>query len=1086
MESGTAMRNTMKLLRIAVVLASTAMLIVSPGPASAAPAGCDTNIEDEADLLRVAGDPDCLDETLTQVTNITLTTDPWVPIANFEGTYDGNSYSITGLRLNGNNAGLFGVGNAGATIKNLAVTVSASNGGNNVGAIVGLSGGRLVIQNVQAYGTVTGSAQVGGLVGSTSNAVGADGTRITNSSFTGTVSASGDEVGGLLGRTSFGAAGTTVTITNSTVDASISGAEQVGGLVGSTSDEDVIVTGSSLVGSGSITGTGNDVGGLVGRTANGGAGTSITITNSSASRSVSGASAVGGLLGGTGVEQVAVTGSSKTGSTTVQGSGRWVGGLVGSTGNGAAGTTLSISQSTASGNVVGGDDYVGGLLGGSAAHQVTISASSRISGLVQGSGDSVGGLIGETGNGAGGTTLSIDGGVANGNVIGAGDYVGGMIGSTIAESLTVTNSNRGNGNVQAVGNGAGGLIGLAGGNGPSSRVAISTYDIVGNVSASANVGGVVGFVTAVNVSISAATITGNVIGSGTSVGGLVGSFTSGGGGTILTIADSGVVGNVTGTTQLGGLVGYAGAETISIGTSTITGNTIGNGGAHVGGLIGRSGGGGAGTNISLSSSSVNGDVTSASGSNVGGLLGYTVAEQVTVQGSSKASGDIVASGDNVGGLVGSTGDGGPNTTLRILSSTNVGSVTGSAQVGGLVGAPSAKNVTISASSSYGNVAGTGDQVGGLVGAMSGNGSLTIAQSFMVGNVSGSANVGGMLGLTWAANVDVTSAFARGNVIGSNSVGGIAGVVAQALTLTKSYFQGTATATNTVQGSFRGSSVAGTIVIDESLCTDAGCPGASKISIGDLQSESFLTGRGWDMTNVWCIRPAINAGFPALRIFTSGAFDTTACIPVPDPTPPPTPSSGGGAAFINVSLDPNGGVCTSGSEHSSAWTISILGTVYIPGPRDCTRLGHTFGGWADPSTPSIARDLPLLADPSDGGTRYFVSSSLILIAVWSAVSAGTPVPTPSPEVIQPPLNPAVFFGVRGWLCRNCGVLLFWSTPPTGSKVTVKNPARQTVCGATAVPVGAWTMCHLKSGRTGTYSLTTSNAIGTTKPVSTRVR
>ena len=1063
------MRNPTKLLRLAVVLASTAMFTVNPGPASAAPGDCDPMIEDEADLLRVAANPNCLDETLTQVTNITLTTNPWVPIANFEGTYDGNSYSITGLRLNGNNAGLFGVGIAGATIKNLSVTVSASNGGNNVGSIVGISSGRLVVQNVHGYGTVTGSAQVGGLVGSTSNAVGAEGTRITNSSFTGTVSATGDNVGGLLGATSFGAAGTTLTITNSTVDASISGDERVGGLVGSTSDEDVIVTDSSLVGSGSITGTGNNVGGLVGQTGNGGADTSITITNSSASRSVSGADAVGGLLGATGAERVVVTGSSKTGTTTVQGSGKWVGGLVGQTGNGGVGTTFSISQSTANGNVVGGDDYVGGLVGGSGARQVTISASSRVSGLVQGSGDSVGGLIGSTSTGAGGTTVSVSESFAAGNVIGAGDYVGGMIGITLAESLTVTNSNRAGGNVQAVGNGAGGLIGSAGNGSAGTRVAIVAYSIVGNVSASANVGGVIGAVGAVNVSISGSTITGNVIGSGTSVGGLVGTFGSGGGGTILAIADSDVVGNVTGTTQLGGLVGYAGAVSVLISSSSITGNTVGHG-QHVGGLVGVTGNGGAGTAVTVTSSSVNGNVTSAVGSNVGGLLGFTVAEQVTVQSSSKTSGITTGAGNSVGGLVGSTGNGGAATTLRILSSTNVGSVTGSTQVGGLVGVPFSKNVTISASSSYGNVAGTGDQVGGLVGAMNGNGLLMIAQSFMVGNVSGSAYVGGMLGLTWAANVDVTNSFARGNIIGSNAVGGIAGTVSNALALNQSYFHGTATSTDTVQGSFRGWSAPGTIVISESFCTDADCPGASKISIGDLQSESFLTGRGWDMTNVWCIRPAINAGFPALRVFTSGAFDATACNPVPPPAPAPNTPTLPIVALWSATLDPSGGSCVDGIAHTETWTAFFLSYRYLPGVGDCTRTGFTFSGWANTTTPTTVRTFPVLVDPSDGALRSFVAENVTLIAVWNPL----------------PATPKFFIGISNWLCNNCGVLLAWDTPAGNPTVTVTNGSSTNVCANTTIAVGPWTLCHVKTGRPGTYTLTTSYAGGSSQPITTSVR
>ena len=70
------MRKMMKFLRLAVVLASTAMLIVSPRPASAAPA-CPfpTMISHETDLLDLASDAACLGLSWSQVTNITLTTE---------------------------------------------------------------------------------------------------------------------------------------------------------------------------------------------------------------------------------------------------------------------------------------------------------------------------------------------------------------------------------------------------------------------------------------------------------------------------------------------------------------------------------------------------------------------------------------------------------------------------------------------------------------------------------------------------------------------------------------------------------------------------------------------------------------------------------------------------------------------------------------------------------------------------------------------------------------------------------------------------------------------------------------------------
>lgn len=1069
------MHTSTKLQRLTVALAIVATSLtttVVSGPASAAPGNCDPLIMSEADLLRVAGDPNCLDKTLTQVADIVLTTDPWVPISNFVGIYDGNSKSITGLRLDGNNAGLFGVGVAGATIKNLAVTVSASNGGNNVGAIVGLSGGRLIIQNVQAYGTVTGSAQVGGLVGSTSNAAGADGTRITNSSFTGTVSATGDRAGGLVGITSNGSAGTTLTIVDSYVNASVSGAAQVGGLVGSTSDEDVIITNSSIAGAGSVTGSGNNVGGLVGQTGNGGNGTSVVVTNSTSSRSISGAANVGGLLGGTSAESVTLTGSSKTGATTVQGSNGNVGGLVGQTGNGGASTTFSITSSSATGDVTGGGDYVGGIVGSTIAQQVTISATSRLSGVVQGTGESVGGIIGLTGSGAAGTRLTIDGSIGSGNVIAGTNNVGGIVGNTIAERVTITNTTRLSGNVQAVGNTAGGLVGSMGNGNSGTRVVISTSDVTGNVSASATVGGLLGQVGAIDVSVSASSIVGNVTGTGSNVGGIIGTFTNGANGTTLSISGSTVVGNVTGPTQLGGLVGYAGAVSVSINSSSITGNTSGTGN-NIGGLIGVTGSGGAGSNVTFTTSSVNGNVTSTVGDYVGGLLGFTVAREVTIQTSSKAAGNT--SGDeSVGGFVGSYGNGAPDTTLRIISSTSVGDVTGSAKVGGLIGASFAVAVTVSASSVYGNTSGSGNGVGGLIGELFSTTSISITQTFVAGNVSGSAYVGGLLGSTFAADVGVTNAFVRGDIVGSDSVGGLAGRVLQTLTVTTSYFRGTVTATNLVHGSFRGTALAGTIVISHSFCTDVNCPGANKIPDSDLKTASFLAGEGWDMTNVWCIRSGLNNGFPALRVFTSGALDATACIPIPDPAPSPSP--GAVVRLIRVSLDPNGGVCLADVGHSSTWTVSILGSGYLPGPSDCTRPGHTFEGWADPDTPTVVVSLPRLADPSDGRDRFFVAENLDLIAVWTASNLVEPTPTPT----------LTFVGVRGWLCRSCGVLLFWTTPPAESSVRVVSPTRSVVCANSAVVVGTWTMCHVKTGRPGTYTLTSTSSGGVERVVTITIR
>ena len=263
---------------------------------------------------------------------------------------------------------------------------------------------------------------------------------------------------------------------------------------------------------------------------------------------------------------------------------------------------------------------------------------------------------------------------------------------------------------------------------------------------------------------------------------------------------------------------------------------------------------------------------------------------------------------------------------------------------------------------------------------------------------------------------------------------------------------------------------GTIVIDESLCTDAGCPGASNISIGDLQSESFLTGRGWDMTNVWCIRPAINAGFPALRIFTSGALDATACNPVPPPTPAPNTPTLPIVALWSATLDPARGSCVDGIAHTEIWTAFFLGYGYLPGASDCTRNGFAFAGWANATTPTTVRTFPVLIDPSDGAMRSFVAENVTLVAVWNPL----------------PATPKFFIGISNWLCNNCGVLLAWDTPAGNPTVTVTNGSSTNVCSNASITVGPWTLCHVTTGRPGTYTLTTSNTTGSSQPIATTVR
>ena len=236
----------------------------------------------------------------------------------FSGTFDGLGHTINNLTVNRPATafvGLFGTTGTGSNIRN-----------------VGLVGG-----------SMSGSSQVGGLVGSNS------GGTISNSYATGSVRGSGDAVGGLVGLNIGGA------ISNSYATGSVVGSSGVGGLVGGTTSSSS-TTGSGLVGgrisnsfaTGSVSGSGGDVGGLVGLNDFG------RISDSYATGSVSGSVRVGGLVGRT------ISNSSTTGS--VSGSSA-VPGLVGGT----------VSNSYATGRVSGSGDAVGGLVGSNSGGAISNS-----------------------------------------------------------------------------------------------------------------------------------------------------------------------------------------------------------------------------------------------------------------------------------------------------------------------------------------------------------------------------------------------------------------------------------------------------------------------------------------------------------------------------------------------------------------------------------------------------------------------------------------------------------------------------------------------------------------------------------------
>jgi hypothetical protein len=242
--------------------------------------------------------------------------------------------------------------------------------------------------------TVIGDRLVGGLVGLN------DGT-ISNSYSTGSMTGN-DEVGGLVGRHSWGALHNCYSI------ASVTGEEDVGGLVGrneATTVDDSYCRGtvSDSYSRGKVTGQ-SSVGGLVGATDH-----HIMVENSYSGGSVTGNNNVGGLVA---LDEFSTVSNSYS-TASVTGSSN-VGGLVGQNYDG------TISNSYSTGNVTGNED-VGGLVGQN--YDGTIS-NSYSTGNVTGD-ERVGGLVGYTYYGTMSnsySTGSVTGNSSVGGLVGRNDY----------------------------------------------------------------------------------------------------------------------------------------------------------------------------------------------------------------------------------------------------------------------------------------------------------------------------------------------------------------------------------------------------------------------------------------------------------------------------------------------------------------------------------------------------------------------------------------------------------------------------------------------------------------------------------------
>jgi filamentous hemagglutinin family protein len=301
------------------------------------------------------------------------------------------------------------------------------------------------------------------------------------------------------------------------------------------------------------------------------------------------------------------------------------GGLIGNVQN------ASVSHAHAKGNATVTAGYAGNSAGGllGSASNTAIS-DSYAAGAVSGLGNGHGGLIGLLGNGS-----SLTRSFATGSVTGAAadQHAGGLVGEADGGPISYVYAT---GNVNA-GLNVGGLVGWHNNNtlSPAIKGNISNAYATGNVTGALNVGGFVGL-TALASTITKTYATGNVISSNGAFGGFVGSNF----GFISYSHATGLVGTLGGPTHAGGFVG-SNAQVGTIENSYSTGNVFGS--SIVGGV--------AGTNLGLISHSwATGDVAGTVTGDLGGIGGVAGVNDGTIV-DSYFAGRISGSG-NVGGVVG--------------------------------------------------------------------------------------------------------------------------------------------------------------------------------------------------------------------------------------------------------------------------------------------------------------------------------------------------------------------------------------------------------------------------------------------------
>jgi len=248
-------------------------------------------------------------------------------------------------------------------------------------------------------------------------------------------------------------------------------------------------------------------------------------------------------------------------------------------------------------------------------------------------------------------------------------------------------------------------------------------------------------------------------------------------------------------------------------------------------------------------------------SHVGGLVGSYIWTKKMIGCTSSAD---VKGLTRVGGLLGFVGG---NTTIGgIENCHSTGNVEGEEFVGGFAGEGSGGRIY--ESHSTGSVSGK-DGVGGFIGTAEGG---SVKKCYATGSVTASPdefgnesyNIGGFIG-SGNSSAYIENTYSTGNVSGCNNVGGFVGYNYESQ-IKYSYSIGSVAVKKNNVGGFAAVLDGGTVT---ACFWDTETSGHAESEAGDgkntAEMKTQASFQGWDFENIWTINEEVNNGYPSFKI-----------------------------------------------------------------------------------------------------------------------------------------------------------------------------------------------------------------------------